>query len=260
MIDLHSHILPGIDDGPQSLEGSFEMARTAVAAGIETIAATPHINHSYPVVPEQIPAAVAALNEAFEREGIPLAVVPGAEIAVTRLVELAPGALTALRLGDGPSLLIESPLASATNNFDELLVGLLEDGHRVLLAHPERSAFFHRDLARLERIVEAGVLTSITAGSLAGRFGEVVRRFSVTLLAAGLVHDVASDAHDAGNRAPELLAGFERSEEDLPGIGAQADWYTRLAPAAILTGDPLPERPEPPRRRRSGVLGRLRRR
>jgi len=250
VIDLHSHILPGVDDGPESLGGSLSMARAAVAGGTTTIAATPHLNHVYPVQPGEIPAAVAALNAELRSAEIDLEVVAGGEIAITRLIDLDADELAGLGLGGGPYLLCESPLATVASNFEHVLLDLRLRGHEVLLAHPERSAFFQRAPERLQALVDAGVLCSITAASMAGQFGETVRRFTLRILADGLVHDVASDAHDHRRRPPNLLEGFEHAERDLPGILEQADWYTRLAPAAILAGEPLPERPEPPRLRR----------
>jgi protein-tyrosine phosphatase len=244
VIDLHSHILPGLDDGPDALEGSLAMARAAVAGGTHVIAATPHINHHFAVDPMQIPERVAQLNASLRSEGIPLEVVKGGEIAIPTLARLDAEALHTLRLGDGPFLLLEAPLAPVTAPIDELVLEQRRKGHQVLLAHPERSLYFHQHPERLATLVEGGVRTSITAGALVGRFGETVRKFTLRLFAEGLVHDVASDAHDAARRPPQLLEGFERGDLDLPGLLEQADWYARAAPAAMLAGEALPEAPE----------------
>jgi protein-tyrosine phosphatase len=95
----------------------------------------------------------------------------------------------------------------------------------------------------MERVVDRGVLSSVTAGSMAGRFGKTVYDFTVRLFERGLVHDVASDAHSVERRPPGLLAGFERLDGDLPGLLDQADWFTRTVPGAILGGEELPPRP-----------------
>jgi protein-tyrosine phosphatase len=87
------------------------------------------------------------------------------------------------------------------------------------------------------------VLCSITTGALRGDFGQLVRRFTIELLREGLVHDVASDAHDHLHRPPGLQGALENVEAELPGIAAQLEWLTNLAPAAILEGQPLPPRP-----------------
>ena len=257
MIDLHSHILPGLDDGPETLAGSLDMARAAVQGGTHVIAATPHINHHFDVNPMEIPERVAALNAALRSEGIPLEVVKGGEIAIPNLPRLDAEALQTLRLGDGPFLLLEAPLSPVTAPIDDLVLEQRFKGHEVLLAHPERSLYFHQHPERLAGLVERGVRTSITAGALVGRFGETVRKFTLRLFAEGLVHDVASDAHDSLRRPPQMLDGFERGDLDMPGLLEQADWYARAAPASILAGEPLPERPEPPRAKRR--LLRLRR-
>jgi protein-tyrosine phosphatase len=106
---------------------------------------------------------------------------------------------------------------------------------------------FEDDRDRLARLVERGVLCSINAGSMAGQFGKRVRGFTADLFRAGLVHNVASDAHDDRVRRAELMWGFRDLEGDLPGIADQAEWFTDTAPAAILSGQELPARPAPPR-------------
>jgi protein-tyrosine phosphatase len=105
---------------------------------------------------------------------------------------------------------------------------------------------------RLEALVERGVLCSVTSASMAGRFGRTVQRFTKVLFERGLVHDVASDAHDIRRRAPGLSAGFRVLDRDLPGLLDQIEWFTAAAPGAILASNPLPARPvlEPRRRLR----------
>jgi protein-tyrosine phosphatase len=255
VIDLHSHILPGVDDGPRTLEGSLELARVAVAAGTRTIAATPHVNERSGVDPERIAAGLDELRPALAAAGIPLEVVPGGEIAIWRLVDLDAAALRGFALGGGPYLLVESPFSPVVGDFEPLVLDVHARGHRVLLAHPERCPAFQRDPARLERLVDAGVLTQITAGSMAGAFGSTVRRFTIAMLREGLAHVVASDAHDAVQRPPGLRDGFTALERELPGVGEHATWLTQAAPRAVLDGEPLPERPLPPRP--AGLLRRL---
>src|SRR5262249_19183230 len=108
----------------------------------------------------------------------------------------------------------------------------------------ERSPLFQREPERLARCVEAGMLCSVTAGSLRGDFCERARRFSLEILSEGLVHDLASDAHDHHSRTPSLAGATEPAEAELPGVSAQAEWLTSAAPAAILAGKPPP--PPPP--------------
>lgn len=249
MIDLHSHVLPGVDDGPATLEGSLALARAAVAQGTRTILATPHIDHTHGISPRSVTPAVQALRGELARADIPLEVLAGGEVAITRLGDLNDDDLRSACLGDGPYLLLESPHVPVAGAIEPAVFDLQLRGFRVLLAHPERSPVFLKDRERLRRLVEQGALCSITAGSLSGKFGRTVRANALELLREGLVHDVASDAHDDVRRVPGLAEGVAAAARDLPGLEEQADWLTRAAPAAILAGEALPPRPELPERR-----------
>jgi protein-tyrosine phosphatase len=257
VIDLHCHVLPGIDDGPETLADSLALCRAAVAAGTRTIVATPHVSWDWPGVTSQVVAeGVERVNGALRAEGIDLEVRTGAEIAMTRVGDLAEEELMALRLGGGPYLLVECPYSPASAGFDGILHSITERGHRIVLAHPERCPAFLRDPAQLRSFVDAGMLTSITAGSYAGRFGRDVERFARRLLDEGLVHDIASDGHGAGERRPPSI-GPELAEA---GFGESADWHARAVPLAILDGTPLPPAPPPPPAPpKRGLLDRLRR-
>ncbi len=251
MIDLHSHVLPGIDDGPDSIDGSLELARGAVAGGTHTLLATPHVSWRYPNDAGTIASLVDELNERLRAEQIVLEVRPGAEIAMTRLADIEPEELSRLGLGGGQWLLVEPPFTPVLIGLDSILLDLQRRGHRILLAHPERCHAFHRDPEMLEMLVRSGVLTSVTAGSLAGQFGGDVRRFALGLARDGLIHNVASDAHDHVQRPPSIAAELERA-----GLAPLADWLTREVPAAILADGEIPPRPavdlpssEKPRRR-----------
>lgn len=243
MIDLHSHILPGIDDGPTTIEGSLALARGAVAAGTTVMVATPHIDQGFGVAPATVPAMVGVLNARLAEESIPLDVRPGGEIDLTRLIDLDEDELARVSLGGGPYLLLESPFSPAAGHFEPVILAMRERGHQVLLAHPERCPAFQREPDRLAELVDAGVLTQVTAGSMAGEFGETVRRFTGGLLREGLVHVVASDCHDHSQRPPGQAVGFGRMERDVPGIAAWRPWLTDFVPGAILDGGPIPPRP-----------------
>jgi protein-tyrosine phosphatase len=248
VIDLHTHILPGLDDGPETIEGSLDLARAALAAGTRTLVATPHVNRAYDVDPPRIREAADRLRDRLAQEGIELELLTGGEISTGRLPRLSEEELDALRLGDGPYLLIEAPLTSGAWQLTEIVERLRGDGYGVLLAHPERCPGFHRDPALLRGLVAQGALCSITAGALTGQFGRTVNRFALELLREGLVHDVASDTHDARRRSPDLRAPLAAGAAQLQGLDAQASWLTEGVPAAILAGEPLPERPALPSR------------
>jgi protein-tyrosine phosphatase len=238
MIDLHSHVLPGIDDGPETIEDSVELARAAVAAGTATLVATPHVSWTYPNDADTIAELVDRLNARLDTEEVELEVLAGAELAMTRLVDIRSEELSRLSLGSGPWLLVEPPFAPAVTGLDTLVFDLLRQGHRVLIAHPERCPAFHRDPGMLREFVGEGILTSITAGSLVGRFGGEVRRFALTLAREGLIHNVASDTHDTASRPPGVAAELRAA-----GLEPLADWLIEQVPAAILSGTEIPPRP-----------------
>jgi protein-tyrosine phosphatase len=241
LIDLHSHVLSGIDDGPPTIEGSVELARAAAAAGTRRLVATPHVSWHYPNDAGTIAPLVAQLNERLAAEKVDLQVVAGAEIAMTRISSLEPAQLSSLGLGGGEWLLIEPPFTPVATGLDSIVFDLLHRGSRVVLAHPERCPALHRDPDLLRSLIGAGVLTSITAGSLVGRFGGVVRRFALELAREGLIHNVASDAHDTSRRPPSVTAELERA-----GLGPLAEWLTESVPGAILGGGEIPPRPAGP--------------
>ena len=246
MIDLHCHVLPGIDDGPETIEGALALARIAAGAGTETLVATPHVNGRYRNEAAGIARLVGELNERLASEGVlsasgrPLRVLAGAEVALMSIAECAPEELRRLTLGGGSWLLVEPPFAVVAPNLDGLLLELQSEERGIVLAHPERCPAFRRDPRMLERLVRAGMLTSVTAGSLGGRFGEEARRFALALAREGLLHNVASDAHDEVLRRPEIGGELERA-----GLAPLAQWLTVEVPGAILEGGEIPARPNP---------------
>jgi protein-tyrosine phosphatase len=239
MIDLHTHILPGIDDGPETVEDSLELARAAVAAGARMLLATPHVSWTYPNDHGIIAARVQELRARLQAEGIPLELRPGAEIAMTRLVDMRSEDLLPLRLGGGGWLLVEPPFSPTVTGLQPLLLDLQRQGHEILLAHPERCPAFHREPEMLREFVNAGVLTSVTAGSLVGRFGGEVRRFALKMVREELIHNVTSDTHDPIRRPPGVAAEIRTA-----GLGPLEDWLTEEVPTAILDGGEIPPRPE----------------
>ena len=257
MIDLHTHVLPGIDDGPPTVDGSLEMARAAAAAGTTTLVATPHITWELPNDAAIVADGVAALQPQLDAAGIPITVRTGGELAVSKAIEMTDEQLEGLRLGGGEWLLAECPLSSSAVGFDSLVQTLMVRGHRIVLAHPERSPIMQRHPEILERLVAAGMLGSITAGSLRGDFGNTVRRFTLDLLERDLVHNIASDAHDTRRRRPGIDGAIEAAEEELPGAGERLEWMTVDVPRAVLDGGPVPPAPgEPPKRRKRGLFRR----
>lgn len=238
MIDLHTHVLPGIDDGPATIEESVVLVRAAAAAGTRTMVATPHVSSRYHNEAATIARLTAELNQRLRQEGIAVEIRAGAEVALTRVDELAPAELERLRLGDGPWVLLEPPFASGATGLEHVVSTLQNAGNRVVLAHPERCPALHREPQMVKTLVASGVLTSVTASSLIGRFGEQVRRFARLLFEQGLVHNVASDTHNVDGRPPSIAAELEQA-----GLTELSDWLTCAVPAAILADEPIPAPP-----------------
>jgi protein-tyrosine phosphatase len=247
MIDLHCHVLPGIDDGPESIEGSLALARAAASAGTRILVATPHINSRYSPDAATIARLVDELNSRLAEEKLALRIGSGAEIAMTRVMEIGPEQLSAHGLGGSSWLLVEPPFAAAVHGLDALVLELRRRGHQVLIAHPERCYAFQRDRTLLDAVLRAGALTSVTAGSLVGRFGGDARRFAMKLVRDGMIHNVASDAHDHTNRPPGTAAELKRA-----GLDQLADWLTNQVPTAILADTDIPPKPVCPKQRRLG--------
>ena len=256
MIDLHCHVLPGIDDGPQTLEDSLALSRAAAAAGIATIVATPHVDYEYPDVnAELIAQKVQEVRGALSDAGIAVEVVPGAEIALTRALELSDEELHGLQLGGGGWVLVEAPLSVSARQVTPMLRRIAERGHRIVIGHPERSPFFQRRPDALAELIADGMLSQITASSLTGVFGTAPRELAMQFLSRGLVHVVASDAHDAVHRRPSIAAELQQA-----GFAEQTAALASSGPAEILVGrrpDPIRPLKPPARRGWPAMLGRV---
>lgn len=245
VIDLHCHLLPGIDDGPPTLDDALALAGALVAAGVQRVVATPHVSPQYPNDPDEIDRLGTLVMHELRDRGTELRVEVGGELDLQHALQLSRQDLDRLRLGASSVLLVECPFSAVAPQFEARVRQLSAWGHRVLLAHPERSPLFLRDQALLGRLVADGAFVSLTGASFAGDFGRTPKRFAAWAVDEGLAHDVATDAHNVGRRGPVL-------REALSGAGYRwaADWLTREAPEAILAGATLP--PRPVRRGRMG--------
>lgn len=252
MLDLHCHLLPGIDDGPRALDEAIAQARAHVAAGVATVVCTPHVSQSHRNTAASIAAATAALQRILDEAGVALRVLPGAEVSLSRAIELDDHELRSLHLAGSGWLLLEAPLATDVPRLAQTVQGLQARGHRILLAHPERCAAFHRDPQLLGVLVRHGALAQVTAGSLTGDFGRTVERLARAMVDDELVHVVASDAHDLYRRAPGLAEPLRQAQ-----FAALTPWACAEVPAALLAGAEVPPRPlmRAPSRRR-GLLRR----
>ncbi len=234
-VDIHCHMLPGLDDGAVNLGVSLAMAEIAVADGISTVVVTPHQLGTYT---RNHGKTVRAFASRFQREltqrGIPLRVLPGAD------VRIEPDMIQGLRSGDVVSLadqrrhvLLELPHELYVP-LGGLLDGLKSAGMIGILSHPERNQGILREPHLVGELVDAGCLMQVTAGSLVGSFGPQIRDFSEWLLGEGLVHFLATDAHGMENRRPIMSRAFHRAIE-LVGQ-TQAEDLCCLNPTAVIEG------------------------
>lgn len=249
MIDLHSHVLPGLDDGPADVAGSVALAAEVAATGVRTLAATPHLRADFPDIDVLgLAQRVADLQARLHEERIPLELVSAGEVDVLWAQGASDEQLRAASYGGrGSDLLVETPYGELPEMFEDLLFRIRVRGFRVLLAHPERNPSFQRDPARLVRLVEGDVLVQLTASSVtgAGRPGKLAAR----LIADGHAHVIAGDLHRAGG-------GRASVADAVASAGDRARWMATEAPAAILAGAPLPPAPAAPGPRKRSWLRR----
>lgn len=239
VIDLHSHILPGVDDGARSLEDARDLARMALADGVTTIAATPHVRADYPTTADEMEDAVAELRYDFVVQGIDVEVVHGGEIAFGLLFAIPPQDLIRFTLGQtGRYLLVECPYRGSPSPFEPAIGALKRQGITPILAHPERNPEVQDRPDRLLSLVAAGALMQVTAASLEGSLDRASQGCARHLLELGIVHVLASDAHGPHIRE----AGLSAAAREVGDAGL-ARYLTTEAPAAILAGDPVPDAP-----------------
>lgn len=238
MIDLHCHILPGIDDGALDLADSLAMARVAADDGIEMISATPHIRHDHDVRIPELPARVAELNGELSRNHVPVEIVTGGEVAETALEGLSEDELGAVSLGDGGWILLEPRPGPLGDSLLAAVSGLRERGFGALIAHPERHVSADM-LERIRALIAAGALIQCTAAYLVSG---PPRKGMLALAAAGLIHILASDSHSSHGGRPLRISDGLAVLGQVELLSPHIDWIARDAPAEILRG----KRPEPP--------------
>lgn len=240
MVDLHCHLLPGIDDGPETLEDAIRLARHAVASGIEKSVVTPHI------LPNRYDNTLAGIREAAARfraelaeRRIPLELGFAAEVRIgPEVISLVDEELLPV-LGsvDGHRIvLLEFPDSHILPGSDKLVSWLLRRRIRPLIAHPERNKEVMRDIDTIAPFVQAGCWLQVTASSVYGVFGPRCQERARQLLERGWVKVLASDAHNMAARMPELERGRAAAEEI---VGAAESWrLVRDRPAAITADNP----------------------
>jgi len=206
MIDIHCHILPGIDDGSPGIESSLEMAGIAVRDGIKTIIATPHIDRTdYPK--NTLIAAIDLLNGILRKQQIPLIILFGGEVQAHIALSLG----SAFCLAGGSSMLIEFPHNYMPGDAAELISNLISKSITPIIAHPERNNQIAREPWILKPLIDMGGKTQITAGSITSELGSAAKTCADYLLQNNMAHYIATDSHSLGFRKPILSKAVQKA-------------------------------------------------
>ncbi|MBB6454526.1 protein-tyrosine phosphatase [Salirhabdus euzebyi] len=216
MIDIHCHILPSMDDGAASIRESITMAQAAAEEGIRTIIATPHhLDGKYNNTRTDIEKAVYQLNETLKESNIPITILPGHETRINgdlvdriQKEEILPLNKTS------KYVFVELPSSHVPHYTSQLLFDIQVAGYTPVIVHPERNSVLTQNPDLLYRFVRNGALTQVTAGSVCGKFGKKIQKFTQDMIEANLTHFVASDAHNTTTRGFYLKEAYEQIKKD----------------------------------------------
>ena len=251
--DLHAHVLPGVDDGPDTVDDAVDLVRALQEEGVALVAATPHVHPAYPTSVELRDDRLQVIREAARGAGLTIEIVPGGEIDLEYASSYDDDRVRAFALGGGPAVLLEFPwgptwpLALAPTCRDLRMRGFLP-----IVAHPERARPVQQRPDRLDDVVMSGAVCQITTGSLAGRFGETAQRTAFALLRERRGHLIASDAHGVASRGPCFAAARKALADELGPDYAEA---IEAAAATVYEGR-APQLPRPAEPRRRGLFRR----
>lgn len=243
MIDIHSHILPEVDDGSHSLEESIQMCRASADDGVTVMVATPHAHDGVHTThdPEFLRQKVAELNEQL---GGALRVVIGCELRFTHdIVRQVCQTKSAPTIAGGPYVLVEFPHTVVPPGSERPLFELMSNEITPIIAHPERNQMLIAEPERFFPIIEMGALGQMDTGSITGQFGKRVQQAVRVMLEHGLIHFIASDCHNTRNRLPGMSEAVALTAEIV------GDEYARAIadanPLAVVEGRPIPSVPNP---------------
>ncbi len=246
MVDLHTHLIPGVDEGAGSFDESLRMLRAAEADGTTIILATPHIVLNMFFSPMSIQKNIQGLDSKFRRlqqiasdKELSLQVLRGAEVYFDtglreKLVEY-PGILT---INGSDYFLLEFPSSFIFPGLKEFLFDVMTDGFIPIISHPERNRVFQQDPALLYQFLQLGALSQVDAGSIRGDFGNTARYTALQFLKNNLVHVIASDAHNSSTRPPGLSFLYD-ALKDFP--KKWLDTLLKHNPNAIISNNPPPD-------------------
>jgi protein-tyrosine phosphatase len=244
VIDLHAHILPGLDDGPQTWEESLEMARLAVADGISVMVATPHLYASRNFAPDRanpkevILERLAQFREKLAAAEIPLEVLPGCDFPLSfESLQLLEQGLV-LTINDAHRyLLLELPDTALPPALEDICFQLQSRGLTPIITHPERHPIIQERPEKLGRLLDLGCLAQLTASSLTGGFGRHVRKIARHMVKASYIQVIATDAHSPRHRPPVLSSAVKELSR-MVGEGQARAMVTQI-PAKIIRGEPI---------------------
>jgi protein-tyrosine phosphatase len=233
LIDIHLHILPGVDDGPKTMEQTLQLARALVQEGIHTAIATPHYNDEFPQRPAaEIRERVGEVQQELERHAIPLRLFAGHEVLISPALLEDVQAGRVATLNGGRYLLLELWNSMWLPDTERIIFALRTVGIIPVLAHVERYRAIQQDHSRLKALLQQGVIAQITASSLIGLQGRTIRRCAEALLKEGLIQCIASDAHGLHTRPPRVAEGLQCVARMLG--RERVHQMVEICPAAIL--------------------------
>jgi protein-tyrosine phosphatase len=249
MIDIHCHILPGLDDGPAHMEESIKMAVNAVDSGISTILATPHYNSRFINTNKEIIAKTEELNRALMDMNIPLCVLSGQEIRLFgEMLETYEKEELLSVNNNGNYIFVEFPANHVPHYAERVLFDLQLKGLTPIIVHPERNSYFMEQPDALFNFVKNGTLTQVTASSYIGRSGRKVKSFTQKIIESNLTHFIASDAHDTVKRPFALREAYEQVQKE---YGTHLRYFFEENARLLTVGDTvMKEDPEKIKRRK----------
>ncbi|WHY12586.1 tyrosine protein phosphatase [Peribacillus frigoritolerans] len=238
MIDIHCHILPGVDDGPADLNESINMAKKAAEEGITHLFATPHhLNEKYLNIKQDIIGYVLKLNEHLQQNNIPLYVHPGQELRIHREIFTSIEKEEILTLDEsGKYLLLELPSGKVPAYTKEVIYELLLKGITPIIVHPERNKELLENNKLLFELVQEGALTQLTSGSIIGNFGKNIQSFSKKIIEHNLTHFIATDAHNLDSRGFTLQQAYETITKT---YGIECTFYFKENAEQLIKGQSL---------------------
>lgn len=253
MVDLHCHILPGVDDGAESLEEALAMARMAQGDGIKTIVATPHLfregvdSRSLGLIEEKF----RELRTAIEENGVEVELLPGAEVHISHnLIGEIRNSRKNLVLNGGSYLFVEFPAEHIFPGVRQLFFDLMSEGVTPIIAHPERNRVFAEHPELLFELIQMGARGQVNSGSLLGLYGPSAEEAATRFLGWNMVHFIASDGHNTRSIPPKLREAAARAEAVVGRERARA--FVVENPEAVIKDDEIPVLPDPvdPRKRK----------